>query len=122
VEELSSSSNRRGQRSQEFEVACVVAQVEPQVAGLLDDPCGGRVRGDTQDRARRVACSTTAKEYSRVKVIVSAGKKSQARIPSAWVCRNWPQLDPDRCGTGSMPALRRIRLTVAAPTFRPRPG
>lgn len=34
---------------QEFEVACVVAQVEHQVAGLLGDPCGGRVRGDTQD-------------------------------------------------------------------------
>src|SRR6266581_553631 len=34
---------------QEFEVACLVAQVEHQVAGLLGDPCGGRVRGDTQD-------------------------------------------------------------------------
>jgi hypothetical protein len=34
---------------QEFEVACVVAQVEHQVAGPLDDPCGGRVRGDTHD-------------------------------------------------------------------------
>ncbi len=30
-------------------VACVVTQVEHQVAGLLGDPCGGRVRGDTQD-------------------------------------------------------------------------
>jgi hypothetical protein len=30
------------------------------------------------------------------------------------------QLGPDRRGTGSMPALCRIRQTVAGPTFRPR--
>jgi hypothetical protein len=34
---------------QEFEAACVVAQVEHQVAGLLGDPCAGRARGHTQD-------------------------------------------------------------------------
>jgi hypothetical protein len=32
---------------QEFEVACVIAQVDHQVAGLLGNPCSGRVRGDT---------------------------------------------------------------------------
>jgi hypothetical protein len=34
---------------QEFEAACVVAQVEHQVAGLLGDPCAGRIRGHTQN-------------------------------------------------------------------------
>jgi hypothetical protein len=32
---------------------------------------------------RRVACSTTVKQYSRVRVIVSTLKKSQAKIPDA---------------------------------------
>jgi hypothetical protein len=32
---------------------------------------------------RRVACSTTAKQYSLVSSTVSQWKKSQARIPSA---------------------------------------
>jgi hypothetical protein len=27
----------------------VIAQVDHQVAGLLGNPCSGRVRGDTQD-------------------------------------------------------------------------
>jgi hypothetical protein len=34
---------------QESEAACAVAQVEHQIAGLLSDPCAGRVRGDTRD-------------------------------------------------------------------------
>jgi hypothetical protein len=32
---------------------------------------------------RRLACPTTAKQYSRARVIVSAWKKSQAKIPDA---------------------------------------
>jgi hypothetical protein len=34
---------------------------------------------------RRVACSTTVKQYGRVSVVVSTLKKSQAKIPEAWV-------------------------------------
>jgi len=107
---------------QESVAGRAVAKVEHQVAGLLAThaPVGFAVTPRTW--TRRLACSTTAKQYIRVRVIVSAGKKSPARIPSAWVRGNWLQLGPDRRGTGSMPAWCRIRQTVAAPTFRPRPA
>jgi hypothetical protein len=49
-------------------------------------------------------------------------KKSAARIPSAWVLRNWAQVGSPRRGAGSNPAFFKIAHTVAGETFRPRPA
>ena len=38
-----------------------------------------------------MACSTTAKQYSRESVIVSTLKKSQATMPDAWALMNVPR-------------------------------
>ncbi len=57
---------------------------------------------------RRVPCSMNTKTYSRFSSTVSAWKKSTARIPAAWACRNCCQVGPERRGAGSMPAARRI--------------
>jgi hypothetical protein len=47
--------------NQEPEAASPITQLENQILGLLGDPVGGRVGGDTQDMTRRVECSTTAR-------------------------------------------------------------
>ena len=46
-------------------------------------------------------------------------RKSTARIPAAWACRNCRQVGPDRRGAGSMPAARRISRTVDGATVTP---
>jgi hypothetical protein len=71
---------------------------------------------------RRERCSTTAKQYSLVSVIVSTWKKSAARIPDAWVFRNCSQVGSPRRGAGSIPAFFRVAHTVAGETLRPRPA
>ena len=68
---------------------------------------------------RRLACSTTAKQYSLVRSTVSQWKKSHAKIPLAWARRNSAQVGPERRGDGSIPARVRIAQTVEAPTLWP---
>ncbi len=68
---------------------------------------------------RRVPCSMNTKTYSRFSSTVSAWKKSTARIPAAWACRNCCQVGPERRGAGSMPAVRRISQTVDCATVTP---
>jgi hypothetical protein len=57
---------------EEPELGRLVAEVEQEVAGLLGDPCGGWMRVTPSMWTRRVACSTTARQYSRASVMVSA--------------------------------------------------
>jgi hypothetical protein len=107
---------------QEFEVACVATQIEHQVAGLPGDPCGGRVRGDTEDLDPAGGVldhgeAVQPGQRDRVGVEEITGED-----PLGLTRRNWHQLGPDRRGTGSMPASCRIRQTVAAPIFRPSPA
>jgi hypothetical protein len=53
---------------------------------------------------------------------MSAVKKSQARIASAWERRNCDQVGPVRRGAGSMPLVLRISHTLDAVTLTPRPA
>jgi hypothetical protein len=57
---------------------------------------------------RRVPCSMNTRTYSRFSSTVSTCRKSTARIPAAWACRNCRQVGPARRGAGPMPAARRI--------------
>src|SRR5690349_18888452 len=57
--------------------------------------------------------------YSRRRSTVSTCRKSTARIPAAWACRNCRQVGPERRGAGSMPAARRISRTVDGATVTP---
>jgi hypothetical protein len=50
---------------------------------------------------------------------VSTCRKSTARIPAAWACRNCRHVGPDRRGAGSMPAARRISHPVDGATAMP---
>ena len=68
---------------------------------------------------RRVPCSMNTKTYRRVSSTVSTCRKSTARIPAAWVCRNCRHVGPERRGAGSMPAARRISQTVDGATVTP---
>jgi hypothetical protein len=47
-------------------------------------------------------------EPHRGRVMVSMWNRSQARIAWAWARRNCGQVDPDRCGDGSIRAAVRI--------------
>jgi hypothetical protein len=68
---------------------------------------------------RRVPCSMNTRTYSLLSSAVSTCRKSTARIPAAWACRNCRQVGPDRRGAGSMPATRRISHTVDGATAMP---
>ena len=68
---------------------------------------------------RRVPCSMNTSTYSRLSSTVSTCRKSTARIPAAWACRNCRQVGPERRGAGSMPAARRISHTVDGATVTP---
>ena len=68
---------------------------------------------------RRVPCSMNTRTYSLLGSAVSTCRKSTARIPAAWACRNCRQAGPDRRGAGSMPAACRISHTVDGATERP---
>src|SRR6266480_7394469 len=57
--------------------------------------------------------------YSLLRSTVSACRKSTARIPAAWACRNCRQVGPERRGAGSMPAACRISQTVDGATVTP---
>ena len=107
---------------QESGVVGSITQVEHQVAGFLSDSAGRRIRPDPSTWTRCVACSTTTKQYSRASVIVSTLKKSQAKIPDAWVLRNCAQVGSPRRGAGSNAAFFEIAQTVAGATFRSRPA
>ena len=54
-------------------------------------------------RTRRVACSMTAKTYSRAPVRVRVSKKSAARIACAWLRRKAAQVWRSRSGRGLDP-------------------
>ena len=68
---------------------------------------------------RRVPCSMNTSTYRRLQNTVSACRKSTARIPEAWACRNCRQAGPERCGAGSRPAACRISQTVDGATAMP---
>ena len=68
---------------------------------------------------RRVPCSMNTSTYMRFSSTVSTCRKSTARIPAAWACRNCRHVGPDRRGAGSMPAARRISHTVDGATAMP---
>ena len=57
--------------------------------------------------------------YRRFSSTVSTCRKSTARIPAAWACRNCRHVGPERRGAGSMPAARRISHTVDGATAMP---
>jgi hypothetical protein len=67
---------------------------------------------------RRVPCSMNASVYKRFNSTVSTRRKSTARIPAAWACRNCRHVGLERRGA-SMPAARRISHTVDGATVRP---
>jgi hypothetical protein len=68
---------------------------------------------------RRVPCSMNTSTYMRFSSTVSTCRKSTARIPAAWACRNCRHVGPERRGAGSMPAARRISHTVDGATAMP---
>jgi hypothetical protein len=57
--------------------------------------------------------------YTRFSRTVSTCRKSTARIPAAWACKNCRHVGPERRGAGSMPAARRISHTVDGATVTP---
>jgi len=67
---------------------------------------------------RRVPCSMKISTCSLLSSTVSTCRKSTARIPTAWACRNCRQVGPDRRGAGSIPAACRISHTVDGATAR----
>jgi hypothetical protein len=46
---------------------------------------------------RQVPCSMNTSTYRRLHNTVSTYRKSTARIPEAWACRNCRQIGPERC-------------------------
>jgi hypothetical protein len=66
---------------------------------------------------RRVETSSTNSTYRRLSKTVSAGKKSQAKIPSAGAARNCCQVRLARRGAGSIPHRLRSSHTVLGATF-----
>ena len=68
---------------------------------------------------RRVPCSMKTRMYSLFSSTVSTCRKSTARIPLAWACRNCRQVGPARRGAGSMPAACRIFHMVDGATAMP---
>jgi hypothetical protein len=65
---------------------------------------------------------TTARQYSLANVMVSAWKKSTAKMPAACALRNSFQLGPDRRGAGLIPAFFKMAHTVDGATLRPSPA
>jgi hypothetical protein len=68
---------------------------------------------------RRVPGSINTRTYGLLGSTVSTCRKSTAKIPAAWVCRNCRQVGPARCGAGAMPAAFRIPHTVDGATATP---
>jgi hypothetical protein len=66
--------------------------VHDQVPCRLSHPRRARVGGGAEDACRRVACSMTARTYSRVPVSVVGSKKSAAMMAWAWERRNVAQV------------------------------
>ena len=57
--------------------------------------------------------------YIRFSSTVSTCRKSAAKIPAAWACRNCRQVGSERRGAGSTPAACRISQTVDRATAMP---
>jgi hypothetical protein len=116
------------------ELGIPVADQEPELAGLAAEVKQEKLRAcwvthvaagwavTPSTWTRRVACSTTARQYNRANVMVSAWKKSTANMPAACALRNSLQLGPDRRGAGSMPAFFKVAHTVDGATLRPSPA
>lgn len=66
---------------------------------------------------RRVACSMTARMYTRTPARVTVSMKSAASNALACERRKSAQVVAVRSGAGSMPASRRISQTVDGATF-----
>jgi hypothetical protein len=91
------------------------ALYDREVAHLLAHPGAVGVGGDPGQVHAPRAHSIQNSTYSVRSQAVSAVKKSQAQIPSAWVRRNSLQEGPDRRGAGPRSERRRILLIVVAP-------
>src|SRR5580704_5062459 len=101
-----------------------LAEAHAEIAGLLHRPLTGGVRDDAAEMnpagaVLRVPCSMKTRMYSLFSSTVSTCRKSTARIPPAWACRNCRQVGPARRGAGSMPAACRIFHTVDGATAMP---
>jgi hypothetical protein len=72
--------------------------------------------GDAENVYSAVGVLNDCEAVQLASSTVSQWKKSQARIPCAWLRRNSVQVGPERRGDGSIPALLRIVQTVEAPT------
>jgi hypothetical protein len=68
---------------EETEVPEPLAEVEGEVAGLLDRPVTSRMGADAADVHPAVPCSMNTSTYSLVSATVSTCRKSTARIPAA---------------------------------------
>jgi hypothetical protein len=66
--------------------------------------------------------SMAKKTYTRWSSTVSTCRKSQARMPDAWLARNCRHVGDARRGAGPRPAAARIRRIVPSPTRYPRPS
>jgi hypothetical protein len=99
-----------------------VLKIHDEVSGHLGRPGCGGVGGHTENPHAAVACSRTAKAYSRAPVRVWTSKKSAARMAAAWLRRKVVQVSRSRSGLGSMPLSLRISHTVEGATAMPRPA
>ncbi len=86
-------------------------------AGRRESNSAGQRHG--QDSRHAQPCPVNTRTYGRLRYTVSTCRKSTARIPAAWACRNCRQVGPDRRGAGSMPAARGISRTVDGATVTP---
>src|SRR5690242_15420535 len=83
------------------------AEGEGEVAGLLHRPVAGGIRGDAAQMHPAGTMFDEHHTYSLLSSTVSTCRKSTARIPAAWACKNCRQVGPEPRGAGSMPAARR---------------
>ena len=105
---------------EELNVPEPLAEGEGEIAGLLRCPYAG---GVGRDAAQMHPAGAMLDEYQDVQSLqqhaLPAWKKSTARIPAAWACRNCRQVGPARRGAESIPAARRISQTVDGATVTP---
>jgi hypothetical protein len=97
-------------------------RVRPWRPDLLGSPVSGRIGVMPRTYTVLVRISMTEKTYTRRSSTVSTCRKSQARIPDAWLARNCRQVGDARHGAGPRPAEARARPTgTTCATCGPRP-
>ncbi|GAA4996615.1 hypothetical protein GCM10023205_82330 [Yinghuangia aomiensis] len=99
-----------------------VLEVGGKVAGDLDDPGAGRVRGDAEQSHAPGPWFDDEGRVSRLSVTVSTWKKSTARNDSACARRNVRQVSSRRPGGETPRARRTFRIVDAAARWPRRPG